>query len=233
MTWDEIAEILRGLGRNGDTELAHVNPEEKRMLEERGGSGTINPATGLREFSDGIGAGGGPGSADTGLGGNSLSGGMIDLSGALPDAAMGTNIGSPMGSPAGATMGSPLGGASSPQGNSGFGFGNALSLGALAIGGPAASISPVGPAVGMIGTALSGRGDNPTQEDVMGMVPGGGIAVALSKGLDAILGGLFGMQKEGLGPPAGAGTLGLDATQVAAGLGGQPPKDQMDVMAHG
>jgi hypothetical protein len=37
-------------GRNGDTMLAHVNPEEAQMLKRMGGSGTINPNTGLPEF---------------------------------------------------------------------------------------------------------------------------------------------------------------------------------------
>ena len=37
-------------GRYGDTELAHVNPQEKSMLESMGGSGTINPKTGLKEY---------------------------------------------------------------------------------------------------------------------------------------------------------------------------------------
>ena len=41
---------LKKLGRNGDTELAHVNPQEKAMLKAMGGSGTINPNTGLREY---------------------------------------------------------------------------------------------------------------------------------------------------------------------------------------
>jgi hypothetical protein len=41
---------LARLGRNGDTELAHVNPQEKAMLKAMGGSGTINPYTGLREY---------------------------------------------------------------------------------------------------------------------------------------------------------------------------------------
>ena len=41
---------LAAQGRFGDTELAHVTPEEKDMLEARGGSGTINPETGLREY---------------------------------------------------------------------------------------------------------------------------------------------------------------------------------------
>jgi len=39
-------------GRGGDTELAHVNPREKAMLKAMGGSGTINPNTGLREYFD-------------------------------------------------------------------------------------------------------------------------------------------------------------------------------------
>ena len=40
-------------GRDGDTELAHVNPYEVELLRLAGGSGTINPATGLREFKGG------------------------------------------------------------------------------------------------------------------------------------------------------------------------------------
>lgn len=41
---------LASQGRHGDTELAHVNPQEKRLLEAMGGAGTINPNTGLREY---------------------------------------------------------------------------------------------------------------------------------------------------------------------------------------
>ena len=37
-------------GRFGDTELVHVNQQEKTMLEMAGGSGTINPNTGLKEY---------------------------------------------------------------------------------------------------------------------------------------------------------------------------------------
>lgn len=47
-------------GREGDTELAHVNSYEVELLRLAGGSGTINPATGLREFK-----GGGGGSQTT------------------------------------------------------------------------------------------------------------------------------------------------------------------------
>ena len=47
------AEALRRKGRGGDTILAHINPQEARMLKSMGGSGTINPATGLVEFKGG------------------------------------------------------------------------------------------------------------------------------------------------------------------------------------
>ena len=45
-----IAKYMASLGRNGDTILAHINPEEARLLKSLGGSGTINPHTGLPEF---------------------------------------------------------------------------------------------------------------------------------------------------------------------------------------
>lgn len=45
-----VASYLAAQGRNGDTMLAHITPEEARLLKARGGSGTINPATGLPEF---------------------------------------------------------------------------------------------------------------------------------------------------------------------------------------
>jgi hypothetical protein len=46
----EAARIVAGSGRNGDTMLAHITPREARLLRRHGGSGTINPATGLREY---------------------------------------------------------------------------------------------------------------------------------------------------------------------------------------
>jgi hypothetical protein len=45
-----IAKAIASYGRNGDTMLAHITPAEARMLRRRGGSGTINPHTGLPEF---------------------------------------------------------------------------------------------------------------------------------------------------------------------------------------
>ncbi len=44
------AKQLAAKGRNGDTMLAHITPVEAAMLKRAGGSGTINPETGLPEF---------------------------------------------------------------------------------------------------------------------------------------------------------------------------------------
>jgi len=49
ITREEIQK-LASLGRGGDTMLAHINPQEAKMLKDAGGSGTINPNTGLPEF---------------------------------------------------------------------------------------------------------------------------------------------------------------------------------------
>ena len=46
----EAARIVAGGGRNGDTMLAHITPREAKLLRKHGGSGTINPATGLPEY---------------------------------------------------------------------------------------------------------------------------------------------------------------------------------------
>ena len=48
-----LAQILKSKGRGRDTLLAHITPKEAEYLKRRGGSGTINPHTGLLEFDDG------------------------------------------------------------------------------------------------------------------------------------------------------------------------------------
>jgi len=45
-----LAKELQSKGRNGDTILAHINPQEAGILKALGGSGTRNPYTGLPEF---------------------------------------------------------------------------------------------------------------------------------------------------------------------------------------
>ena len=48
----ELAKAVRKGGRKGDTILAHINPREAALLKAHGGSGAINPNTGLPEFDD-------------------------------------------------------------------------------------------------------------------------------------------------------------------------------------
>ena len=45
-----LAKELPKYGRGGDSIVAHINPEEAALLKSMGGSGTINPTTGLPEF---------------------------------------------------------------------------------------------------------------------------------------------------------------------------------------
>jgi hypothetical protein len=49
-----LLEQIKKKGRGGDTQLAHVNPLEAIMLKKMGGSGSINPKTGLREYKGGF-----------------------------------------------------------------------------------------------------------------------------------------------------------------------------------
>jgi hypothetical protein len=50
MSLHQLAQKLAAQGRGGDTMLAHINAEEAGILKLLGGSGTINPKTGLPEF---------------------------------------------------------------------------------------------------------------------------------------------------------------------------------------
>jgi hypothetical protein len=68
-----IEQALARRGRGGDTMIAHLNPAEALMLKRAGGSGTINPRTGLPEFMDAAGANG-AGNNAVGSAGNHVGG---------------------------------------------------------------------------------------------------------------------------------------------------------------
>ena len=88
-------------GRGGDTMLAHINPREAEMLKEAGGSGTINPKTGLPEFADALGGGGSTGGGGAALGGGTSAGGDAGLSAANSNTLGGFSFGgvSPVSNP--------------------------------------------------------------------------------------------------------------------------------------
>ena len=56
---------ISGKGIEGDTELAHINEFEARLLKMHGGAGTINEETGLRQYLGGGGGGGQQSAPDT------------------------------------------------------------------------------------------------------------------------------------------------------------------------
>ena len=50
----ELYNDIASKGQDGDTMLAHINPYEAELLKAHGGSGTINPTTGLPEFKSAV-----------------------------------------------------------------------------------------------------------------------------------------------------------------------------------
>jgi hypothetical protein len=86
----ETRKLLKGAaaqGRRGDDRLVHVNAAEERLLKAAGGAGTINPATGLREYGPQQGGygggqggmGGGGGSRGGAGGGKKRDGGALGM----------------------------------------------------------------------------------------------------------------------------------------------------------
>jgi hypothetical protein len=204
------ARKLANMGRNGDTELAHINRGEAAMLRRAGGSGTINPNTGLREYfslkklklgkvlaavapialsfiAPGIGTAIG-GAISGGLG---LGLGTVGTS-ILGSAALGAGFGALGGGAKGALTGAVTGG---------LGAGLGGELGQLAgLTGPMANIA----GSSLIGAGLAGAtGRNPLS---------GALRGAVGAGVGALTGGLGTQATE-------AGNMGLGRGLTAAGTG--------------
>ena len=62
---DRLTCDIAAQGEDGDTELAHINSYEAKLLRSVGGSGTINKTTGLRQYGGGGSKGGGGGGGGT------------------------------------------------------------------------------------------------------------------------------------------------------------------------
>ena len=91
----EAAQQLKNAGRNDDTMLAHITPEEAMLLKSRGGEGSINPDTGLPEY-----------------GFFSSIGSFFKSAAPIVLPILGNLVGGPLGAAAGAGVGSLIGGAS-------------------------------------------------------------------------------------------------------------------------
>lgn len=220
----QMAQKVAAAGRGGDTMLAHVNPREAEALRRMGGSGTINPNTGLREFKGGIlGAlsdavsGIGHGVEDLGKGilgedlARSIGGLGKDLapvmSMALPMAVnffmpgLGTSLAAGMGGGALGAVGSGalMGGLGSALGGGNFAQG-AL-LGGLGAGGGKLLGDAAG---GFIGNNFSGN----TANIVGSGLAGGALSALQGKGfaqgaMQGAMGGMIGNAVGGMGDPAG------------------------------
>lgn len=164
---------LADYGRSGDSMLAHINPMEAEVLRRMGGSGTVNPNTGIREFK-----GGGLGSI---------------LSAVVPVALEFFNIPAQgvMGSMIAGGAGAALGGGNVLQGaitgGLGAGLGNMLGEGAAGMMGDfGKGLSPR--TTGMMGNAIAGG--------LAGLAGGQGVLQGAARGL---AGGFINQQVAGMG----------------------------------
>lgn len=247
------ARKLADMGRNGDTELAHITRGEAAMLRRAGGSGTINPNTGLREYfslkklklgkilaavapialsfiAPGIGTAiGGAISGGLGLG---LTAGGVGQS-ILGSAALGAGFGALGGGARGALTGAVTGGL-----GSGLGGVVGSAIPGLGLEGPLANV--VGS--GLVGAGLAGAtGRNPLSGTLRGAVGAGVGELAGGLGQQAANAGNAGVGRGLTAAGAGFGTAlagGMDprAAAVAGGLSGLaagmiPPRPSQAVVS--
>lgn len=150
------AQKLQGMGRNGDTILAHINPEEAALLKRMGGSGKINPNTGLMSFEPGFGSYGSGATGNYGEGKTDTSGGP----------------------------GSAPGGDGSSSGSQGPGAGAASSGSGAASSGSGKTDTSGGPGSAPGGDGSSSGSKGPGAGS--GSMPSGGITTIPKKDLPAI-----------------------------------------------
>jgi hypothetical protein len=188
----EAAKEIQSKGRDGDTILAHINPQEARLLKAAGGSGTINPETGLPEFKKF----------------KSVLKKLIKVALPIALAVFAPGIGTAIGSAIGLTgTAASVAGSALLQGTISKATGGDFLQGAIggAIGGG------LGGVAGSTANSALGLGLGATGQQILGGAIGGGLQGAATGGniLQGALGGALG---SGLGNLAGAGlneTLGL------------------------
>lgn len=176
------ARQLESAGRGGDSMLAHINPREAEMLRRMGGSGTINPNTGLREYK----------------GGKGILGAVLPIALSIISPVIGTAIGTAMG--ATGTMAGVLGGAVLGGATSALTGGDPLKgavMGGLGggLGGVAggAANKALGLGLGSTGQAILGGG-------IVGGLSGAATGQGFAKGaLQGVAGGAIGQMAGGIG----------------------------------
>jgi hypothetical protein len=216
----DLARLLGSKGRHGDTLVAHISPLEAAILRLLGGSGTINPKTGLPEF--------------WGLGGGASSGGHGDTGDGTGGAASGSKSGgnggrgnenSAAGSRNASQRDSSYGGGYSDRATSN-GRGNENSATGLTSGTTESRDTSYG---GSWGGLSGGQGTNDLAgglgTDVFGNTALGRIVDGIIQG--GSYGSTFGPQGAVLGGAAGLGIQGATEIGRALGMfgGGSPTND--------
>lgn len=218
------ARKLAAMGRNGDTQLAHITRDEAEMLRRAGGSGTINPKTGLPEYFK-------IKMPKINLGKAIAAVAPIALSFIAPGigTAIGSAISTGLGLGLGATGSAILGGAAIGAGLGAVGGGkdtlkNALTgavTGGLGsgLGGVIGSAIPglglTGPMANVVGSGLVGAG-------LAGVTGRNPLSGALRGALGASVGelaGAFGQQITGMGPGSGSEAVGRGVSAAGTGFG--------------
>jgi len=193
----EAAQKVKNAGRNDDTMLAHITPEEAMLLKSRGGEGSINPETGLPEY-----------------GFFSSIGSFFKSAAPIVLPILGNMVGGPLGAAAGAGVGSLIGGASPASAMKSALFAGAIGFAASG----ASSLMQGGTFMGGVTNALPesfGGGRN--------IVGGGGTQRGF---LDYMKGGeSAGATPEGMVPnvPAATGTTTGSMSDSIAGVPGERP----------
>lgn len=234
----QAAQRVAAAGRGGDTMLAHINPREASMLARMGGSGTVNPTTGLVEFKGGVGK---------------LIAAVAPVVLSIVAPGIGTAIGTALG--ASGTAASMLGSAVIGGASSAAAGGNALqgalggaigAGGASALGGAASDALNLGlgsTAQNVVGSTLAGAaqgalsGQGATQGALQGAL-GGYTGSTLSNAASGV-GGQLGAGLQTAGTQIGnALTMGATPQQalaqgaltgLAAGLNAEPAKSPYDI----
>lgn len=187
------ARRVAAAGRGGDTQLAHINRREAEMLRRAGGSGRINPETGLPEYKSFW---------------KSILGAVLPIALSFIAPGIGTAIGTALG--ASGTMASALGSAVIGGASSALTGGNPL-LGA-ALGG-------IGGGFGqMAGGALNSALGLNLSPAVQGLVGGG----LLGAGAGALTGGGKGALMGALMGGLGSGINAMGQTYGPEGTTGEP-----------
>lgn len=187
----DMGEKLQEYGRHGDTMLAHITPSEAMMLRAMGGSGTINPHTGLPEF---------------------FLGGLGKIFKRYVGPVVGSILGTIAGGPVGGAIGGAIGGSfGHPKNRIGPLKGGAMGFfaGPTLLGGGAGLMSGGGMS-GMLSGAGQGFGSS------MGMLGNGLSSLMGTGGGLGATGGLSSMLGAGSAAPAVAGAAG--AAPAGGGL---------------